>query len=91
VFCGDAIADPLSGLEAARAVGESLRRGGCELIDVSMAQVAARYAALPGAASRSAAPAAPPQPPPPVPSASPLGADNAAVRHIVSERLCASC
>src|ERR1700730_17978307 len=91
VFCGDAIADPLSGLEAARAVGESLRRGGGELNDVSMAQVARRYAALPGAASRSAAPAAPPQPPPPVPSASPLGADDAAVRHIVSERLCASC
>jgi hypothetical protein len=91
VFCGDAIADPLSGLEAARAVGESLRRGGGELIDVSMAQVAARYAALPGVASRSAAPATPPQPPLPVPSASPLGADNVAVRHIVSERLCASC
>ncbi|MDT5132308.1 MAG: hypothetical protein QOE41_1619 [Mycobacterium sp.] len=91
VFCGDAIADPLSGLEAARAVGESLRRGGGELIDVSMAQVAARYAALPRAPSSSAAPAAPPQPPPPVPSASPLGADSAAVRHIVSERLCASC
>ncbi len=49
VFCGDAIADPLSGLEAARAVGESLRRGGGEVIDVSMAQVAARYAALPPA------------------------------------------
>jgi CoA-transferase family III len=91
VFCGDAIADPLSGLEAARAVGESLRRGGGELIDVSMAQVAARYAALPRAPSSSAAPVAPPKPPPPVPSASPLGADNAAVRHIVSERLCASC
>jgi CoA-transferase family III len=91
VFCGDAIADPLSGLEAARAVGESLRRGGGELIDVSMAQVAARYAALPRAPSSSAAPVAPPKPPPPVPSASPLGADNTAVRHIVSERLCASC
>jgi hypothetical protein len=91
VFCGDAIADPLSGLEAARAVGESLRRGGGELIDVSMAQVAARYAALPRAPSSSAAPVAPPKPPPPVPSASPLGADNVAVRHIVSERLCASC
>src|SRR5271163_703343 len=91
VFCGDAIADPLSGLEAVRAVAQSLHRGGDEVIDVSMAQVAARYAALPRAASSSAAPAAPPQPPPPVPSASPLGADNAAVRHIVSERLCASC
>jgi hypothetical protein len=91
VFCGDAIADPLSGLEAAREVGESLRRGGGELIDVSMAQVAARYAALPRALPGSHAPVVPPQPPPAVPSASPMGADNAAVRHIVSERLCAPC
>jgi CoA-transferase family III len=91
VFCGDAIADPLSGLEAARAVGQSLRRGGGEVIDVSMAQVAARYAALPPASSTSAAPVAHPQPPPPGPSASPLGADNIAVRHIVSERFCAPC
>jgi hypothetical protein len=91
VFCGDAIADPLSGLEAARAVAQSLRHGGGEVIDVSMAQVAARYAALPRASSTSAAPVAPPQPPPPGPSASPLGADNSAVHHIVSERLCAPC
>src|SRR6202011_4667866 len=68
VSCGDAIADPLSGLEAARAVGQSLRRGGGEVIDVSMAQVAARYAALPRASSTSAVPVAPPQPPPPSPS-----------------------
>ena len=47
MFCGDAIADPLTGLEAVRAVAQSLRRGGDEVIDVSMAQVAARYAALP--------------------------------------------
>ena len=94
VFCGDAIADPLSGLEAARAVGQSLHRGGGELIDVSMAQVAATYAALPRtsrALSSSAIPVARPQPPPAGPSASPLGADNAAVRHIVSERLCTPC
>jgi CoA-transferase family III len=91
VFCGDAIADPLSGLEAARAVGQSLRRGGGELIDVSMAQVAARYAALPRTSSTPTVPVVRPQPPPAVPSASPLGADNAAVRHIVSERLCAPC
>jgi len=91
VFCGDAIADPLSGLEAARAVGQSLRRGGGEVIDVSMAQVAARYAALPRSSSASAAPAVRPQPPPLGPSASPLGADNIAVHHIVSERLCAPC
>jgi hypothetical protein len=90
VFCGDAIADPLSGLEAARAVGESLRRGGGEVIDVSMAQVAARYAALPRS-QNSAAPANRPQPPPAVPSASPLGADNVAVERLVAERSCATC
>jgi CoA-transferase family III len=91
VFCGDAIADPLSGLEAARAVGQSLGRGGGELIEVSMADLAARYAELPQASSTSAAPVARPLRPPPGPSASPLGADNTAVRHIVSERLCAPC
>jgi CoA-transferase family III len=90
VFCGDAIADPLSGLEAARAVGESLRRGGGEVIEVSMAQVAARYAALPQSWN-SAAPADRPQAPPAVPSASALGADNAAVEHLVSERISATC
>ncbi|MDT5277786.1 MAG: hypothetical protein QOG95_4718 [Mycobacterium sp.] len=90
VFCGDAIADPLSGLEAARAVGESLRRGGGEVVDVSMAQVAARYAALPQS-SNSTAPANRPQPPPAGASASPLGADNAAVQHLVSERTSATC
>jgi hypothetical protein len=91
VFCGDAIADPLSGLEAARAVGQSLRRGGGELIDVSMAQVAARYAALPRTSSKPTVTVTRPQPPPPGLPASPLGADNAAVRHIVSEKLCAPC
>jgi hypothetical protein len=91
VFCGDAIADPLSGLEAARAVGESLRRGGGELIDVSMAQVAARYAELLREPSTATVPVASPRQPPPVPSAPPLGADNAAVQHIVAERLCAPC
>jgi hypothetical protein len=90
VFCGDAIADPLSGLEAARAVGESLRRGGGEVIDVSMAQVAARYAALPQSPD-SDAPAQSPTLPPAVPPASPLGADNAAVELLVFERLCAPC
>ncbi len=90
VFCGDAIADPLSGLEAARAVGESLRRGGGDVIEVSMAQVAARYAALPQSAE-SAPPTAKPARPPAVPPASPLGADNAAVERLVAERSCAAC
>jgi hypothetical protein len=84
VFRGDAIADPLSGLEGARAIGQSLRRGGGEVIDVAMAQVAARYAALPpGVAVTSARPVAAP--------ASPLGADNAAVERLVSERIGATC
>ena len=91
VFCGDAIADPLTGLEAVRAVAQSLHRGGHEVIDVSMAQVAARYAALPRTSCTTAVTATPPQPPPPSPSAPPLGADNAAVRHIISERLCTPC
>jgi crotonobetainyl-CoA:carnitine CoA-transferase CaiB-like acyl-CoA transferase len=90
VFVGDAIADPLSGLEAARAAGESLRRGGGEVIEVSMAQVAARYAALTPSLDSDAAAGAPTLPPA-VPPASPLGADNAAVELLVSERLCAPC
>ena len=87
VFLGDAIADPLSGLEAARAVGESLHRGGGEVIEVSMAQVAARYAAL--ALSPDVGVGA--APPAPIQPASPLGADNAAVQQVVSERLGAPC
>jgi hypothetical protein len=84
VFRGDAVADPLSGLEAARAIGQSLRRGGGETIDVAMAQVAARYAALPpGVAVTSARPAVAP--------ASPLGADNAAVERLVSARIGGTC
>ncbi|WP_369806493.1 CoA transferase [Mycobacterium sp. E3198] len=91
VFCGDAIADPLTGLEATLAVLESLGRGGGELIGVSMAAVAATYAALPTVASVAPHPAPPPQPPPPSPPAAGLGADNEAVRRLVSERRCLSC
>lgn len=46
-FCGDAIADPLTGLEGALAVLASRARGGGELVEVSMAAVAASYAQLP--------------------------------------------
>ncbi|MGD1239641.1 CoA transferase [Mycobacterium seoulense] len=91
VFCGDAIADPLTGLEAARVVVDSLGRGGGELIEVSMAAVAAGYAALPTQASVANRPAPPPPPPPPARPAARLGADNAAVRHIVAQRGCLSC
>jgi hypothetical protein len=87
VFVGDAIADPLSGLEAVRAVAQALRRGGGEVIEVAMAQVGARYAALPHRSDSGDSPALPPA----VPPASPLGADNAAVELLVSERLCAPC
>jgi hypothetical protein len=41
VFCGDAIADPLTGLAAAAAVAESIAAGGGRLIAVALAGVAA--------------------------------------------------
>lgn len=91
VFCGDAIADPLAGLEASRAVAESLRRGGGEVVDVAMAAVAATYAALPTGASASTLPAPPPQAPLPARPAPQLGADNDTVRRVVSDRRCLSC
>ncbi|MEZ0351489.1 CoA transferase [Mycobacterium sp. pR1184] len=91
VFCADAIADPLTGLEAALSVAESIARGGGELIEVSMAGIAAGYAASPGAASVPECPAPPPQPPPSQRRAAELGADNEAVRRLVSERRLLSC
>lgn len=91
VFCGDAIADPLTGLEAAAALADSLGRGGGELIEVSMAGVAATYAALPTAPSVSRCTALPPRPPHPSSRAAELGADNLTVRRLVAERRCPSC
>ncbi|MGH3562301.1 MAG: CoA transferase, partial [Mycobacterium sp.] len=82
-FCGDAIADPLTGLRAALTVLDSLARGGGEVIDVAMAAVAATYAALPLTAVDTAPPQVPILPNPP---ARPLGADNAAVRALVAQR-----
>lgn len=86
VFCGDAIADPLTGLHAALAVAESLSRGGGELIEISMAALAATYAALPrtteiSCAARPASSGAAPV----------LGADNATVARLVAERRVAAC
>jgi hypothetical protein len=94
VFCGDAIADPLTGLEAALAVAESAGRGGGELIEVAMAAVAATYAALPADPSAdcfgtSACPR--PAPPPPAAPAAQLGADNDTVRRLVAERRLLPC
>jgi len=91
VFCADAIADPLTGLEAAEAVTESLARGGGESIHLSMAAVAATYAALPTEASVSGHPASPPPVPPAAAPAAELGAHNEVVRHLVSERRYLSC
>jgi hypothetical protein len=91
VFCGDAIADPLTGLEATAAVAESLARGGGEVIHVSMAETAAGYATLPTTAPVSECPASPPPPPPSFDRAAELGADNDAVRRLVAEKRLLSC
>jgi CoA-transferase family III len=85
-FCGDAIADPLTGLHAALAVAQSLSRGGGELIEMSMAAVAATYAELPRA-DETRCTATPPLSEP----APQLGADDAAVEKMVAERRLASC
>ncbi|HEY6576872.1 MAG TPA: CoA transferase, partial [Mycobacterium sp.] len=79
VFCADAVADPLAGLEAAAAAVEALARGGGELIDVAMSAVAASYAALPLSPNESACAALPPTLPVVRSRAAELGADNALV------------
>jgi CoA-transferase family III len=86
VFCGDAIADPLTGLHAALEVTESLCRGGGELIELSMAAVAATYATDDRTTETvcSATPAASNPGPQ-------LGADNAVVERLLAERRLASC
>jgi crotonobetainyl-CoA:carnitine CoA-transferase CaiB-like acyl-CoA transferase len=86
VFCGDAIADPLTGLEAAVAVAQSLCGGGGELIELSMSAVAAVYAELPLTGETHCT--AMPQPPIP---ASALGADNGLVEQLITEKRLASC
>ena len=88
MFYGDAIADPLTGLEAALAVAHSLRRGGGETVDVAMADVAATYAALP--TETRTVPSLPQLPPSTAP-ASALGADNAAVESLVQQRNSVPC
>ncbi|MFE7792785.1 CoA transferase [Streptomyces sp. NPDC057460] len=47
VFCADAITDPLTGLVAALGAAGALRAGGGQLVDVSMRDVAAAFAAAP--------------------------------------------
>lgn len=90
VFCGDAIADPLTGLESALALTDSLARGGGEVIDVAMSRVAASYAAL--APERVAAgEIVAPRRPAPVPRAARLGEDNAHVDEIVAHTTSLPC
>lgn len=86
VFAGDAIADPLTGLGAMRAVLDSLRRGGGEIVEVALAEVAADYAGLPLTVDHGSE--APPRIPvlPRVPAAA-LGGDNRQVDQIVETRL----
>lgn len=86
VFCGDAIADPLTGMQAALAVAESLARGGGEIVGVAMAAVAATYAALPENAADSDCPAMAPAAPGPQRGASDLGADQELVEWLIVER-----
>jgi hypothetical protein len=86
VFCGDAIADPLTGLHAALSGVESLSRGGGELIELSMSAVAATYAADALAAETRCTAI-----PDPSGSASELGADNTIVERLLAERRLASC
>ncbi|OBF29168.1 CoA transferase [Mycobacterium sp. ACS4331] len=88
VFIGDAIADPLTGLTAAHAVLDAVRRGGGLLVEVAMSAVAATYAADP----RGAVVGAPAAAPATIPSAAAeLGAQQAEVESLVAQRIGPSC
>jgi hypothetical protein len=91
VFCADAVADPLTGLQSALAVTDSLASGGGAVVDVAMAGVAASYAELAQASSESSCPAAAPVAPTVSGAAAPLGEHNAYVERLVDERRLASC
>jgi len=91
VFCGDAIADPLTGMHAARAVAESVRRGGGEVVEIALAAVAAEYAALPLTTGDGVGRTAEPTAPALASRAGELGVDNARVRDIVRERASGAC
>lgn len=91
VFCGDAIADPLTGLQAAAEVAAALGRGGGELLEVSLAGVAANYAELPTGVVELTDAVAMPTAPTTAPRAGALGADNARVAELIRERSAATC
>lgn len=78
LFCADAVADPLAGLEAADQALRTLARGGGERIDVSLVGAARRaYDGVPR--SETGEPAAEPRARRPSGRARPLGADGPAV------------
>ena len=78
MFCADAIADPITGLAAARACLDALASGGRWLLDVSMAGVCAALASPTLPASPDVA-VAPPQARPAVRAAPALGSDTTQV------------
>jgi crotonobetainyl-CoA:carnitine CoA-transferase CaiB-like acyl-CoA transferase len=84
VFCGDAIADPLTGLAATAVVLDELSRGGGVIIDVSMTAVAATYVRLMDGGVADCDPRMPDLPAHP---AHELGADNDRVRELMQARL----
>ena len=85
VFCGDALADPLTGLHAALAALASWRVGGGHLLDLSLRDVTAHALAFPmaettpGPVGDETAPAAPPRARRVRDTARPLGRDTEAV------------
>ncbi|MGE2736187.1 CoA transferase [Mycolicibacterium vaccae] len=85
-FCADAVADPLTGLHAARAVLSARQRGGGALVDISMAAVASGYADLPRGNPVVAA-----DPPEIAGAAAELGAHNDVVDRIAAQRLADAC
>lgn len=78
MFCADAVADPITGLAAARACLDALASGGRWLLDVSMAGVCAAVAG-PTLPAPSDIAVAPPRARPSVAAAPELGADTAQV------------
>jgi hypothetical protein len=78
LFCGDAVADPLTGLTAAGACVDALRAGGRWLLDISMAAVSADLAG-PTLPTRTGLAVAAPRARPTPSRAPALGADTARV------------
>jgi hypothetical protein len=78
MFCADAVADPITGLAAARACLDALAAGGRWLLDVSMAGVCAALAG-PTLPAPSGLAVAPPRARPTTGSAPELGADTTQV------------